>query len=121
MPWIYSQSTGDLTHNEEFVVRGYSGRGAGKNNHSMQGVPNVGPIPVGEYVVGPPRLSSKVGPFAMPLTPVSGVQTLGRSAFMIHADSSSNPGSASQGCIILNRPTREKVWLSGDHRLRVVP
>lgn len=32
MTWIYSQSTGILKHNGQFVAKGYAGKGIGKND-----------------------------------------------------------------------------------------
>jgi len=121
MTWTYSQTTGALTHNGDLVGHGYSGYGAGKNNSAMQTVRAVGPIPEGYYRIGAPHHSDHVGNFAMSLTPEQGTQTFGRDAFFLHGDSTKHPGSASNGCIIMDRITREKVWTSGDRQLKVVP
>ncbi len=91
----------------------------GKNNPAMQDRPNVGPIPQGRYGVGDPRDSAQVGPYALPLDPLPGTTTFGRSAFMIHGDSIVHPGMASHGCIILLRDARHKIAESGDRELRV--
>lgn len=36
MTWIYSQSTGILKHNGQFVAKGYAGKGIGKNDPKME-------------------------------------------------------------------------------------
>lgn len=120
MAWEYSQSMGTLYHNGNMAGQGYSGASEGKNNPSMQAVRMVGPIPEGEYTIESPRNSARVGPYAMPLTPQYGTNTFGRDAFYIHGDSVSSPGSASSGCVILNRAVREQIWSSGDRTLKVV-
>lgn len=55
----------------------------------------------------------------MALTPVGHV-ALGRSHFLIHGDSVSHPGGASEGCIILNRTARQTIASSGDNELEVI-
>ena len=121
MTWIYSQTTGTLFRDGQISGHGYSEHGAGKNNSSMQVIRSVGPIPEGLYTIGSPRHSTRVGAFAMPLSPDTGTQTFGRDAFFMHGDSIHNPGSASSGCVIMDRSVREQVWSSGDRKLRVIP
>lgn len=122
MPWTYSQSTGQLRHNGTVVGTGYSGAGqtaaAGRNNPAMQGTPNQGPIPAGQWNVGNAYQHPTKGPTSMNLTPV-GHNALGRSAFMIHGNNVQN--NASQGCIILGPNQRQLIAASGDHILSVVP
>lgn len=38
---------------------------------------------------------------------------------MIHGDSIARPGTASEGCVILDRSMREQIWSGGDHTLEV--
>ena len=61
-----------------------------------------------------------LGPMAIALKP-EGHKALGRSDFMIHADSVRKPGTASQGCIILPFAVRaqmaECVGKGGDGEL----
>ncbi|MEX3954582.1 tlde1 domain-containing protein [Trinickia sp. EG282A] len=121
MPWIYKQSTGELSRNGVIITRnGYSGKGEGKNNPSLQAWRSVGPIPRGTYTIGSPRNSSHLGNYAMPLTPNTGTNTFGRDAFYIHGDSIRRPGTASEGCIILGPDIRARIWASGDRALQVV-
>jgi len=125
MAWVYDQSSGELTHNGQFVSRGYSGKGRGKNNPSMQGVRGVGPLPAGNWLMAGVYNSKRVGPFTITLhsTDDSKVDDIheptGRSAFRIHGDSIRAPGTASMGCIILPRSVRERMWRSGDRHLVV--
>jgi len=46
--------------------------------------------------------------------------TFGRDGFLIHGDSVRHPGDASEGCIILPRRFRERIWTSEDTDLEVV-
>ena len=126
--WEYSQSTGELykvdetTGKREFVGKGYSGHGKGINNPKKESEKFVGPIPRGEYNIWKPYNSKKVGPFSLPLIPINGEeQLLGRdNDFRIHGDRKGCFRCASEGCIILNRNIREKIWKSGNLTLRVV-
>jgi len=121
--WTYSQSSGALLDaSGNLRATGYSGHGAGLDNGAEQNVRNVGPIPRGLWSIAPPRDSLKHGPYVLPLTPHAGTDCCGRDGFLIHGDEVAHAGEhlASLGCIILDRPTREAVWDSGDHVLRVV-
>lgn len=115
--WIYDQKTGQLSRR---VGVGYSGAGEGKNNPAMQDVQNVGPIPRGVYSIGDPVDTTTHGPFVLALAPDPKNDMHGRSAFLIHGDSISRPGTASRGCIIMPRNVREQVWKSGDNELEVI-
>jgi len=118
--WVYEQFTGALKDSEGNLVSiGYSGAGEGKNNPSLQNVKDVGPVPQGIYDIDPPRDTQQHGPYAMPLVPMTG-DLFERSGFMIHGDSVSAPGAASEGCVILLRSVREQIWSSGDHQLQVI-
>lgn len=107
----YSQTTGRLTDERgELWGVGYSGHGAaGKNNPLMQQVPDVGPLPQGWWKAGTPGDSPHTGPYTIPLEPVNGTQTFGRTGFKIHGDSKGFPGTASHGCLIFPRAVRERV------------
>jgi hypothetical protein len=124
--WTWDQSAGTLSRDGVVISRGYSGKGAGKNNPAMEAVRGTGPLPRGRYRIGAPRTSARTGPFAMDLFPVDATpgdtrhDTTGRSAFQIHGDSVKAPGTASSGCIILPRAVRERIWNSGDHVIEVV-
>lgn len=126
--WIYAQSTGELLHDDDHhavavISIGYSGIGEGKNNPGLQQVHDVGPIPRGFWTIGAPECVNSIGPhgpFILPLTPNDGTETFGRSGFLVHGDSIQHSGSASHGCIILNRHVREQIAGSGDNLLKVI-
>lgn len=118
--WKYVQSTGLLTHDDETVAIGYSGKGEGKNDPLAQQRHNEGPLPQGRYVIQPPENTHSHGPYVLPLLPSSENEMFGRSGFLIHGDSKAAPGEASEGCIIMPRLIREQVWQSGDYDLEVV-
>lgn len=118
--WQYDQSSGELTRGGAVVSRGYSGKGRGKNNPSLQAVKAVGPIPRGRWKITSVENGGHTGPFTIILDPEPGTDTEGRSLFRIHGDSISDPGNASLGCIILPRDVRQKIWGSGDRELQVV-
>lgn len=119
MTWVYSQKKGNLKHNGVTISTGYSGHGEGKNNPKLETKKNVGPIPRGLYDIGLSYDHASKGPTTMGLTPV-GHNACGRSDFLIHGDSIKYPGCASEGCIILNRDTRNKISDSKDKRLEVI-
>lgn len=122
--WQYEQRTGKLTYNGDVVGIGYSGNGDGLNNPAMESTPFVGPIPQGWWrIEGPPFSSSKHGPFCLRLTAYNPDAIFGRTDFLMHGDKIDAVGQhlASQGCIIMSRDVREKVWDSHDLVLQVVP
>jgi hypothetical protein len=84
MTWQYDQATGCLSHDGRPVGTGYSGHGEGVNNPAMQDVRSVGPIPRGQWSIGPARLQPILGPVAMPLAPEEGTETFGRTGFWAH-------------------------------------
>lgn len=102
------------------ICTGYSGAGDGKNNPDAQGRHNVGPIPRGFYVIEAPVDTVTHGPYVLRLTPKADNEMFDRAGFLIHGDSVIHPGTASQGCIIIDRVHREQVWNSNDHLLEVV-
>ncbi len=121
--WMYQQSTGELSHYGRLVTIGYSGAGEGRNNPALQAVVDVGPIPRGDYIIGPPECSivpGPHGPYVLRLTRAPGTNTEGRDGFLIHGDAIEHPGAASHGCIVILRWARELIASSGDDRLRVV-
>jgi Protein of unknown function (DUF2778) len=118
--WIYDATKGTLSRGN-LIGLGYSGYGTGRNNSAMEGVPDLGPIPRGEWsIVGPPTNTTEHGPYVLRLEPKPGTSPIGRSGFLIHGDSRTNPGCASHGCIVVSRAVREMVWQSGDRDLGVI-
>lgn len=120
MPWQYSQRTGRLTHDGEFVGKGYSGKGLYKDNPTYEHLRNLGPIPRGRWRIGSSHSHPTKGSTTMALTPV-GHTAFGRSHFLIHGDSMAHPGQASEGCIVLGPAFRRRIATSGDNELVVVP
>ena len=120
--WRYEQATGKFFDPDGNLLGiGYSGRQPdGKNKPEMQSVPDVGPIPQGQYRIGGAVDTLTHGPYVLPLSPNIGNQMFGRAGFLIHGDSVVNPGSASEGCIILPLTIRQQVGSSFDDQLQVV-
>ena len=123
MPWIYHQSTGVLNYRHEHsshpVGRGYSGAPGSMNKPTLEGVPFKGPIPRGNYHIGPMYHHHDKGPDVMNLTPV-GHDAHKRDHFRIHGDNKHLNHSASEGCIILPKPIRLRLGHSLDKELHVV-
>lgn len=118
MTWTYRQTNGILMKDGEWEATGYSGTGEGRNNPAMQNVPDVGPIPVGQYVIGDAYDDPQgLGPCVMHLDPYPNTNTFGRSLFRIHGDNSEH--DASHGCVILGPATRHLIDASDDRTLVV--
>ncbi|MDU6412011.1 MAG: DUF2778 domain-containing protein [Yersiniaceae bacterium] len=118
MTWIYHQRSGEIYHNSLYMGKGYAGRMTNKNNPDRQQVKGLGPLPRGRYKITANTHSK--GPYTLVLEQIEGA-TFGRSAFRIHGERRRPPtGWASEGCIILEYPIREKIWKSKDYMLEVV-
>lgn len=119
---VYKQSTGELRDGHfKSVGLGYSGRDDGKNNPIQESTKNIGPLPKGYYLISPPRDTESHGPFVLPLVPDPDNSMFDRSGFLIHGDSISHPGRASDGCIIMGRTIREAIWNQQHRILQVIP
>ena len=122
--WIYEQTSGKLFRDCIVVGVGYSGFGEDKNQPNDESVKDLGPIPHGKYSIGPPECVGAPGPhgpFVLRLTPDPSNAMFGRDGFLIHGDSREHQGSASHGCIIMNRDVRNLIAASGDSELSVKP
>jgi hypothetical protein len=117
--WIYQQSTGDLVRGGRFVSSGYSGSGDGINNPVKEAVPDIGPIPRGEWNIGKAFDHATKGTIVMRLTP-KGHKAHGRTGFLIHGDNAKRNRSASNGCIILSKDARDAIAKSHIDRLVVI-
>lgn len=123
--WTYEQDTGRMLRPDSTLAgTGYAGGNEGKNpeginNHEMQGVSKIGPLPLGIYTMGNPLMQSHLGPFAIPLIPSPSNEMFMRSAFFCHGDTTPS-GNASEGCIIQARSVRNEMWNSDDHTLQVI-
>lgn len=113
----YEQSTGRFW---QLVGTGYSGHDEARNQPDLEDVKGRGPIPRGRWKIGPPFHHSEAGPLVMRLEPEPGTDVHGRDGFLIHGDSFPAPGTASRGCIVLDRSARTVIANSGDHELEVV-
>lgn len=115
MSWHYVQRTGNLydSHGELAGV-GYSGHGPYRNQPAAEGMRGEGPIPRGEWKAGEPIDTKSHGPYVLPLLPQPGTRTYGRAGFLMHGDSIRNPGTASLGCVVQARKTREAFKKSGE-------
>jgi hypothetical protein len=120
MTWKYDQGSGNLTHDGEMIAKGYSGIDPHKNVPADQNLPFLGPLPQGTYTIGQPIANGgHMGPYVLPLTPSPVNNMFGRSGFFIHGDSIAAPGTASNGCIVLNREWRTLIAQSNDSLLVV--
>jgi type VI secretion system (T6SS) effector TldE1-like protein len=99
---------------------GYAGHGQGVNNPDREAEQRVGPIPRGEYNIGPAENHPTTGPVSLRLTPSANTDTLGRSGFLIHGDNARGDRSASEGCIVVSRQSRELINQHGGGTLTVV-
>jgi hypothetical protein len=124
--WTYQNGTGELFDpSGNHVEAGYAGgaRGThpeGINAPAYQYTPDIGPLPVGWYTFGIPVEGTHLGPLAIPLQPDADNTMGGREGFFVHGDHVGAPRTASDGCIVVSRPTREMIVDSGDTRLQVI-
>ena len=105
---IYRQSTAVLTCTDDNTgivyveCRGYAGtRGSARNNPDAQDRINEGPIRRGEYTIGHSFTHPHAGRGTRRLTPSPTNDMGNRSGFLMHGDSASHPGDASNGCPVL--------------------
>lgn len=115
--WTYSIVSGEAAENGKKAGNGYSGHAEGRDNPAMCAVPNVGPIPPGQYRIGPAYADPHLGPCVMHLDPLPGTDTHGRTLFRIHGNDAAN--DASEGCVILGPLIREAISKSHDNTLEV--
>jgi hypothetical protein len=120
--WTYSQSTGNLLAPDGTLAgQGYSGNGSSLDNPAAQGIIGHGPIPQGQWTIGPFETYPHLGEIVAPLEPCPGNTMDGREGgFFIHGDNQLMNHSASDGCIVLARPLRELIASSGDTSLTVM-
>jgi len=83
----------------------------GKNNPAMDHLKNIGPLPAGDWIVGPWHTHPTLGPICAYLVPAEGTDAKGRSGFAIHGPDRdpATYGQESRGCIATPRPTRLRV------------
>ena len=125
----YDQSTGQLrcaddnTGQQSVNEQCYSGAPGAVNDRSQQNTPHVGPIPLGDYDIGTGVGNRGTGPQSLPLTPTENnnqfPSTRDPNSFLMHGDNSRGNQSASQGCIICARNTRNTIDAAGGGALTV--
>ncbi|POU00322.1 DUF2778 domain-containing protein [Escherichia sp. ESNIH1] len=120
MTWEYDVKTAQFYHNGTYVFSArYAGADGYYNDPSKECVMGKGPLPRGTYHIGAPFFHPHAKKYTMRLTPSSSNNMCGRDGFLIHGDSISKPGHASNGCIILDLNYRIKIGTSHDHVLIV--
>jgi hypothetical protein len=133
MSWTYQQNSGKLLDPEGRVIGiGYAGgdcglQPLGKNNPAMENIPNVGPLPAGNYTADwMVQVHPKLGRYVIHLAPdaetAAKIDSYGRASdsFFCHGDNISSPGNGSDGCIVQSLDVRTAFWESVDHGLIVV-
>jgi len=119
--WQFRQSTGEvIAPDGEVLGSGYSGHGPGVDNPADQAIPNVGPIPVGQWIIGPLEDGGHLGPDVLPLFAAPGTETFGRTGFFIHGDNAQMNHTGSEGCLVLPRAWRILIGQSTDRTLVVL-
>jgi Protein of unknown function (DUF2778) len=120
--WVYEIVSGRWSRAGALLAVGYSGAPGFVNDPTKISVPNQGPIPVGLYTISPPRNTLDHGPEAMPLAPDLANQMFGRFGFWCHGDNEHDPGTASEGCVILPRFARDRIaeGLVTNNRVQVI-
>jgi len=122
MPWTFKISTGEMLNPDgSLLAVGGAGCGAGFNNPAMQNVVNVGPIPVGKYLIAWAISHPGLGPVAMRLYSHPSNNMFGRSDFWLHGWSATlGIKQSSNGCVLLTRSARDIIAASDDRVLNVV-
>jgi len=123
----YSQSTGIITLPDGTMFQGHAGHGQGLNNPAEQSTHAIGPLPQGQYSLGPwqdgseySAADARLGPFVSRLTPDPDNTMFGRDGFFFHGGNNSNPPTDSDGCIVLPRVARTAIAATQDTVLEVV-
>lgn len=118
--WTYSQHTGVMVDPAGVVLEvGYAGANSYVNRPIAEGVENQGPLPTGSYTLEAAVDRDDLGPCAIPLTPHPDNEMHDRSGFYIHGDTAEQNQTASEGCIIMSRPTRDAMNVSAVRTLVV--
>ncbi len=99
---------------------GYSGRPPYVNDREAEAMVSRGPIPRGHYRTIGPFDNQRLGPVVWFLTPSRETQMFGRSGFFIHGDNEFQNRTASAGCIVLQRPVRDRLVAAGPFDLEVI-
>jgi hypothetical protein len=117
----YSQPAGTLTDaSGSLLGTGYSGHPPYVNVASAENLPNQGPCPRGQYTLIPIADGGHLGPCVFRLVAAPSNEMFGRSGFYIHGDDAAMDHTASDGCLIFDRPIRETILSGGDFVLQIV-
>jgi hypothetical protein len=142
----YEQPTGTLFDPTGKVIAvGYSGNGLGLNNHAVEHVAKVGPLPAGDTAgsgkwlmtdfSGTAHYEDK-GPAVIHLTPLpddaGSIEWAARyldgvkenpldEGMLVHGDNAQLNFSASEGCMIMKLSARLRMWAEEDKTVQVVP
>lgn len=117
---LFQISKGLLSVDGVTIGPAYSGAPGHVDNPADEGLKGLGPIPEGMWLIDAPVNDPHTGPFSLPLYPLNGTDTNGRSGFFLHGDNAAGNQSASHGCIIAAHAIREQVWNDPDHTLQVI-
>ncbi len=103
--YVYSQRTGKLTLDGKEVGTGYSGKAKARNNPAMQNQKDVGPIPIGDYLItaGGRHHDVRINREMIGLLPVAGGNTFNRfpfETFGIIAETNP-PGDPPNGALVV--------------------
>lgn len=121
MVWTFDRAAGELTSPAGDVHPAYAGRPPYVGSVADDWRVGLGPLPAGRYTFGEVQADGgHMGPFVLPLLPDPANDMKGRSAFFLHGDSITQPGYASEGCIVTARQVREDVANGSDKELEVV-
>lgn len=112
--FVYVQSTGIIYLADSQDVRTalgqcYSGSVDHVNRPESQALKGLGPIPTGMWLLDAPTLHPRLGAVAIGLEARDAKTSRGRSGFFIHGDNDAGNFSASTGCIIATRATRNVI------------
>jgi hypothetical protein len=117
---VFNRKAGTLSLNGKTIAGVWSGHGDAHNDPSREREKGVGPLPAGIYSIGRLQDGGHLGPEVMRLTMVEG-DAFGRDGFFIHGDHPADwDWSASDGCIIASRLTREWIDAQSDRRIQVI-
>jgi hypothetical protein len=122
MPFKFVRSESTLYDPEGRILDhdAYSGHGEGLNNPYWEAVTNAGPIPAGEWHIGPVCVEAhRVGPLAMPLTAMEGTDAQGHRALLIRGEGDGTDHTSGFGSIFTIRSAREIIAESADRVLAV--
>lgn len=115
----FSISQGKLWLDGRVLGAAYSGAPGHINKPEDVALKAEGPLPPGQYKIGPAYVDPQKGPVVMALTPCGDQEMYSRGSLLIHGDSIAHPGTASRGCLICSRPYREAIRDCSTHVLTV--